>query len=542
MAIQSNQLDALYCRLSRDDELQGESNSIQNQKKILQKYADNNGFTNPRFFVDDGVSGTTFDRPGFKEMLAEIEKGNVRTVITKDLSRLGRDYLKTGEYVEIIFPRYDVRYIAINDDVDTDKENNEFMPFKNLFNEWHARDTSRKIRAVDKAKAERGERLGTRAPYGYRKGPDNPKQYIPDEATAPVVKQIFDLCASGLGPTQIAKRLKREQVMIPNVYEYHRSGTRFPRTNLEAPYDWQSDTIAGILENATYLGYTVNCKTRRKSYKDNRKLEVPKEQHLVFKNTQEAIIDPDTWEIVQRVREGKRRPTRMGAMDKFSGLVFCADCGSRHYCIRANTMTEKQINYICGTYRKKGREVCTAHFIRAAVLEQLVLDDIRRVTQFAKSHEQEFVRMLMDKSAIESRRELNSKRRELEKARRRIEELDTIFRKMYEDRINGILTDRRFESLSQGYEQEQKELAGKTEQLEREIQESGEKAVHVDRFLAIVHKYTDIRELTPELLREFIQRIEVHERSAYRSPKATQQVDIYYNFVGMLPEASETEE
>lgn len=532
---QLNQTTALYCRLSRDDELQGDSNSIQNQKKILQKYADDHGFQNTQFWVDDGVSGTTFDRPGFTAMMAEVEQGNVSTVITKDLSRLGRDYLKTGEYVEIIFPRHDVRYIAINDDVDTDNENNEFMPFKNLFNEWHARDTSKKIRAVNKAKAERGERLATRAPYGYVKDPENPKQLIPDEVTAPIVKQIFDWCASGLGPTQIARMLEKQEVMTPSVYEYHRSGTAYSQLNLYKPYHWTSDTVAKILEREDYIGNTINCTTYRKSYKDKRKMDNPVEKQLRFENTHEPIIDLDTWETVQRVREGKRRPTRMGEMDKFSGLVFCADCKSRHYHIRGTTITERQTNYICGTYRKKGKDVCTAHFIRTVVLDEVVLQDLRRVTAFAREHKQEFIKRQMDKSAEESKKELSSKKRELEKSKRRISELNGIFKKLYEDRVSGKLSDERFEILSQDYEGEQATLSVRVQQLEQEIESYTEKAVNVERFLKIVDRYTDIKELTPEILREFIERIEIHERSVYHGKDATQQIDIYYNFIGMMP-------
>lgn len=308
MAIQSNQLDALYCRLSRDDELQGESNSIQNQKKMLKKYPDDNGFTNSQFFVDDGVSGTTFDRPGFKEMLAEIEKGNVRTVITKDLSRLGRDYLRTGEYVEIIFPRHDVRYIAINDDVDTDKENNEFMPLKNLFNEWHARDTSKKIRAVNKAKAERGERLGTRPPYGYKKSEDNPKQIVPNEQTANVVRHIFQLCAEGRGPSQIAKQLKAEQILTPTNYYYRQTGVALVNLDTTRPYAWKDTTIVNILSDVSYLWHTISMRYTTVSYKNKKQIKRPESEWLKFENTHEPLISQELWDIVQDIRKYKKRP------------------------------------------------------------------------------------------------------------------------------------------------------------------------------------------------------------------------------------------
>jgi DNA invertase Pin-like site-specific DNA recombinase len=534
MNTQSDQITALYCRLSRDDELQGDSNSIANQKKILLTYAQDNGFANPQFYVDDGFSGTTFDRPDFMRMVEDMEKGSLSVIITKDLSRLGRDYLKTGEYAEVIFPRYDVRYIAVNDNVDTERSDNEFMPFKNLFNEWYSRDTSKKIRAVFNAKAQRGERLSTRAPYGYIKDPANPKQIIPNEETAPVVKRIFNLCASGKGPSQIARILTEEKVLIPDAYEYRRAGIRCNETTLANPYAWHATCVAKMLERLDYIGHTVNCSTSRVSYKDKRKRENPPEKRLLFENTHEPLIDLDTWEIVQKVRQGKRRPTRMGEMDKFSGLVFCADCGSRHYHIRGTTMTAEQTNYICGTYRKKGREVCTVHFIRTTVLNDLVLKDIRRVTAIASEHEQEFIQAVMQKTASENQRELAAKKKELEKVRRRVLELDTLFKRMYEDNVSGRLSDERFDHLSRDYEDEQKTLKSSIPALEAEIANSSEKAVNVGRFLKIVRKYTDIRELTPEILREFIDRIEIHERSVKYGKNATQQIDIYYNFVGLL--------
>ncbi|MFT8890078.1 MAG: recombinase family protein [Ethanoligenens sp.] len=529
MYTQPDPITALYCRLSRDDELQGDSNSIANQKKILMQYAKDKGFANPRFYADDGISGTTYDRPDFQRMLADIEGGRVSTVITKDLSRLGRDYLKTGEYVEVIFPRYDVRYIAVNDNVDTERGDNDMMPLRNLFNEWFARDTSKKIRAVLNAKAQRGERLATRAPYGYRKDPENPKRLIPDEETAPVIRRIFDLCAAGQGPSQIARLLRQEQIKSPNAYNPGHNGNS-PQT----PCRWRESTVRKMLENMAYLGHTVNCKTRRKSYKDKRQMLLPKEQQLVFENTHEPLIDADTWDIVQKVRQGKRRPTRMGEMDKFSGLVFCADCGSRHYHIRSANMKPGQTSYVCGKYRRDGREACSAHFIRTVVLDKLVLEDIRRVTAIASEHEQEFVKSIMRKTAAQSQRELAAKKRELEKARRRVSELDNLFKRMYEDRVSGRLSDERFDLLSKDYEDEQKALKDSLPELEAEIEAGSQKAVNVERFLCIVRKYTDIQELTPEILREFIDKIVIHERSVKHGKNATQQIDIYYNFVGLL--------
>ena len=396
---------ALYCRLSQDDGLDGDSNSIQNQKSILQRFAEDHHFPNPCFYVDDGFSGGNFQRPAFQQMIADMENGEIGIIVTKDLSRLGRNQLHTGLYIEERFPMFGVRYIAINDNVDTENaESNDLMPFKNLFNEWFIRDTSRKIRAVQKAKAERGERLGTRAPYGYVKDLETKKLVI-DEEAAVVVKRIFALCAAGNGPSRIATILTKEKVFCPSYYTYQKYGLTHSALDITKPYHWSDSAVANLLENEIYLGNTVNYRFSTKSYKDKRKIEHPREECLVFENTHPAIITKEIWDIVQRVRKNKRRPTKMDEQNKYSGLVVCADCGKTMALHRAHTMSADYNHFTCRTYKKDG-EACTAHYIRECILNEIVLEDLRRVTVEAREHPQEFAEYLNSKRSAELQKEI----------------------------------------------------------------------------------------------------------------------------------------
>lgn len=410
-----NKITALYCRLSQEDELKGDSNSIQNQRAILEKYAKDNGFENIEVFVDDGYSGVSFNRPDFQRLLEMMEQGKVATLITKDLSRLGRNYIEVGQYTEMLFPRWEVRYIAINDNYDSlYNEGNELAPFKNLFNEWYARDTSKKIRAVVKAKAERGERVGTVVPYGYRKDPNVKGHLLVNEDTAPVVRLIFSLCAEGKGPKVIANILREKKILKPTAYRYQTSGKYGATTDTEDIYGWNDRTVAGILDNEIYLGHTINCRTTVVSYKDKRKKDVPESEWYRFENTHEAIIDKVTWDIVRKVRESKRRRTNMGDVDKYSGLLFCADCGSKLYFVRGTTIKPEAYNFICSRYRKHmGEELCTPHTIREKALDEIVLEEIRSVTYYARAQTEQFVSFIQQKSSAESRRELNAKKAEL---------------------------------------------------------------------------------------------------------------------------------
>ena len=524
---------ALYCRLSQDDGLEGDSNSIQNQKNILQKFAEDHHFPNPCFYVDDGFSGGNFQMPAFQQMISDMENGEIGIIVTKDLSRLGRNQLHTGLYIEERFPMFGVRYIAINDNVDTDSsESNDLMPFKNLFNEWFIRDTSRKIRAVLKAKAERGERLGTRAPYGYIKDPETKKLAVDDEAAA-IVRRIFAMCASGNGPSQIARILKKEQVLTPTMYAYTRYGMNHTCLDTAHPYNWSDSAIANLLENEIYLGNTVNMKYSTKSYKDKRRVEHSREECLVFKDTHPALITQEVWDIVQRVRKNRRRPTKMEEQNKYSGLVFCADCGSNMVLHRARTMSASYNHFTCRTYKKDG-ESCTGHYIRECVLDEVVLEDLRRVTAMARERPEEFAAYIGSRQSAEIQREIRRQEKELAAMRKRKAELDAIFKKLYEDSVLSRITTEQFQMLSSSYTEEQNQIAAGIPQKEADIQRLRETVSGTDGFLDKAKRYMDITELTPELLRLFIEKIVVHEKEVKWSKHAPQTVEIYYNGIGFI--------
>ena len=411
---------------------------ITSQKAILSKYAKENHFSNTAFFVDDGYSGTNFNRPSWSELLERIENGEVATLIVKDMSRLGRDYLKVGFYTEILFVEKGVRFIAI-------------------INEWYAKDTSKKIRAVMKSKGEAGEHLCTNPPYGYRKDPDNRKRWIVDGEAAEVVKRIFALCLDGYGPSQIARILKEDKVITPTIH-FQQTGRATRNAPPDNPYNWTGDTIADILERPEYQGHTVNFKTYKQSYKSKKTCYNPEEKWLVFENTHEAIIDADTWARVQELRKNKRRPTRTGKTNMFSGIVRCADCGEKLYYCTSKNFEARQDHFVCSTSRLKGKEICSTHFIRAVVLEQGVLAHMRLTIACVANHEEQFRKAMGAKQKAEAKKELAAKRRQLTQAERRIEELDRLFKRIYEDNVGGKLSDSRFQMLSDDYEQEQEEL------------------------------------------------------------------------------------
>ena len=534
---QSNQrkITALYCRLSQDDGLDGDSNSIQNQKRILEQYAIDRRFPNPQFYVDDGYSGASFNRPDFQRMMADMEDGKIGIIITKDLSRLGRNQLHTGLYIEERFPQFGVRYIAINDNVDTENaESSELMPFKNLFNEWFVRDTSRKIRAVQRAKAERGERLGTRAPYGYQKDENTKGRLLVDEEAAAVVRRIFALCAAGNGPSQIARVLRREQVLCPAMYAYQRFGSGHSGLDMAKPYNWNSDTVANMLENELYIGNTINMKYSTKSYKDKRRMEHPRDECMVIEGSHEPIIDRETWDIVQRVRQHKRRRTNMDEQNKYSGLVVCADCGSTMVLHRAHTMSASYNHFTCRTYKKEGAEVCTAHYIREQILDEVVLEDIRRVTARAREHPREFAAYISGKQSAELQREIRRREKGLTALNQRARELDAIFKRLYEDSVLGRITAEQFQALSGSYTEEMAALKEKIPEQDAAIRRLREQVCGADHFIALAKKYTDIRNLTPELLRLFIRKIVVHEKDVKWSKHSRQTVEIHYNDIGCV--------
>ena len=537
----NQKITALYCRLSQEDENKGDSDSIINQKAILTKYAEDNGFTNLQFFVDDGYSGVRFNRPGFQKVVELMKAGKVETFITKDLSRFGRNYLEAGLYLEE-FEKWNVRYIAINDNFDSlYSDGNELIPFKNVFNEWFARDTSKKIRAVLKAKAERGERVGTQIPYGYKKDPEVKGHLLIDEETAPVVKMIYDLCAAGNGPRIIAIMLKEKKILKPSAYSYQKSGKYGCVTDTEDIYGWSDRTVAGILDNEVYLGHTINCKSTVASYKDKRKIHRPESEWLRFENTHEAIVDEVTWEIVRKVRAGKRRRNNMGEINKYSGLLYCADCGSKLYFVRGKSITPENYNFICSRHRKHlGEEVCTAHRVREVVLDEIVLEEIRRVTYYARAKTKEFIDFINRKSTAEARKELSAKTVELGKLEKRNGEINTLFKKLYEDNVLGRVTNEQFRMLSDIYNQEQREIKETVPKLQERIEELKAQATNVEKFLAIVRKYTDLQELNAEILRTFVAKIVIHERTQKWATSAEQQIDIYFRYIGNLnPDALE---
>lgn len=527
--LNQEEITALYCRLSQDDKQEGDSNSIINQKKILKKYALDRGYTNIQFYIDDGVSGTTFNRAGFQSMIADVETGKVKRVIVKDMSRLGRDYLQVGMYTEIFFPEHDVHFIAVNDGVDSNQEDNEFTPFRNIINEWYAKDTSKKIRAVKRSKGMAGEHIGSHPPYGYMKNPENKKEWIIDEEAAEVVREIFRLCVGGYGPTRIAHILTEREILCPTYYALEKGGK--PRTALPADkYTWNGPVVAKILDRMDYLGHTVNFKTRVKSYKVHKTIYNSPDQWKVFEGTHEAIIDKETFEIVQKIRAGKRRPTRMGEMPMFSGLLYCADCGRKlSFHRKADEPAEKH-HYLCENYRSNTAN-CTMHYIRNVVVERIVLENLKEVIQYVSNYEDEFVRMIMDSDMRQRNRELSQKKKRLAEIQKRIGELDTIFQRIYEDNIIGKLSDERFMKMSKRYEDEQHTLQTEADEIQSELQQEEKKSVDVKRFLAIVKKYTDLTELTPEILREFIDKIIVHAPDK-SSGRRLQEIEIIYNHIG----------
>lgn len=534
MLRQSDKITALYCRLSRDDELQGDSNSIVNQKAILSKYAKENHFPNPQFFVDDGYSGANFDRPSWSELVALIEDEKVGVLIVKDMSRLGRDYLRVGLYTDVLFPEKGVRFIAISNGIDSaQQQENDFTPFLNIINEWYCRDTSKKIRAVMKSKGEAGEHLCTNPPYGYMKDPDNKKQWIVDGEAAEVVKRIFALCLDGYGPSQIARILKEDKVITPTIH-FQQTGRATRNAPPDNPYNWTSDTIADILERPEYQGHTVNFKTYKQSYKSKRTCYNPEEKWLVFENTHEAIIDADTWARVQELRKNKRRPARTGKTNMFSGIVRCADCGEKLYYCTSKNFEARQDHFVCSTSRLKGKAVCSTHFIRAVVLEQGVLAHMRLTIACVANHEEQFRKAMGAKQKAEAKKELAAKRRQLTQAERRIEELDRLFKRIYEDNANGKLSDSRFQMLADDYEQEQEELREKLLRLNEEINEQEEQSENIDRFISKVRKYLDLDELTPAVLNDMVKAVYVHAPDKSKGHRE-QQIDISYDLVGILP-------
>ena len=538
----TDKITALYCRLSvedtKDEKKNGKedlSNSIQNQKAMLLQYARDHRFPHPTFFIDDGYSGVTYDRPGFQKMLDEIEAGHVGAVITKDLSRLGRNSAWTGLYINYTFPQNDVRYIAINDHFDSINPNStdsDIAGIKNWFNEFFAKDPSRKIRAVQKAKGERGERLTVHVPYGYMKNPENPKEWMIDEEAAQVVKKIFTLCMNGRGPSQIADQLEKDKILTPTAYK-NKQGVKTPHTEPENPYRWHESTIVNILERKEYIGATVNFKTYTNSIWDKKQRENPEENRVIFYNTHPAIIEQEVFDKVQEIRQQRHRRTATGKSSPFSGLVFCADCKQKLYYSTTKYFEKRQDFFTCSTHRAN-KDKCSGHYIRAVVLEDLVWNHMKEVISYVTRYEAHFRVEMEQKLRLQSEETIRVYKKRLAQAEKRIGELDRLFIKIYEDNAKGKLNDDRFAMMSKTYEDEQAQLKVEIVNLQKEIEVQERQIEDLEQFIQRARRYTDLTELTPYALRELISAVYV-EAPDKSSGKRKQRVHIEYDLVGYIP-------
>ena len=537
---QAEKVTALYCRLSHEDEQAGDSLSIQNQKLILQRYADNNHLLNTKFFVDDGFSGVDFDkREGLQAMIREVKAGRVATVITKDLSRLGRDYLKTGELIEIIFPEYEVRFIAISDNVDTARDDNEFTPLRNWVNEFYARDTSKKAKAVKHSQAQNGKRVNGSVPYGYIIDPDDKHHLLPDSETAHVVKQIFFMYIQGARLCHIQNWLRDNEIVTVSELNYRRTGkSRRLRPQPGLIYNWPDKTLYDILTRKEYLGHTITAKYYKVSYKSNKVRQNPEEKRFFFPNTHEPLIDEATFDLAQKRIATKSRPTQTDEIDLFSGLLYCSDCGHKMYATRGKATPERKHSYTCGNYRNRARTHyrCTTHYIRKTVLMELVLGDIQRVIRHIQEHETEFIEKATKRNDIDAKRAIAKSRNDHDNAIGRINELDKVFRKAYEDNALGRISDQQFVTLTSGHEDEKAELKTKLAELENIINSVEKRGAEVDKFVNIVKQYTDIQELTYENVHELIDRILIHDPDSVTN---TRKVEIFYSFVNQVDTGDE---
>ena len=523
------QYTALYCRLSSDDDLEGDSNSIKNQKLLLSDYAKENKFRNTRFYIDDGFSGSNFERPAFKRLLNDVESGEISTVIVKDMSRFGRDHILVGYYTKYYFPDADVRFIAIFDQMDTETNpDDDIIPFKNILNEMYAKDCSRKIKAVVKAKGNSGKHISSFPPLGYIKSPEDKEKWIVDEEAALIVKEIFNLCVKGYGPCQIARILTERGIETPTMY-FHRKGIPTPHKIKQDSDIWDMQSIVHILENEEYLGRTVNFKTYKKSYKSKKYIRNPRENWVIVENTQEAIIDQETFDIVQNLRKAKRRISDMGTPHILSGMLYCADCGEKMYLCRCTTM--KQAEYFnCSTYRKKKKKYCTSHQITAHAVMAMVKNDLRYTIQFANDNKEAFMSILKERTEAKNKREFASAIEEKEVAEKRIVALDKIIQSLYEDKVSSKLSEERYIKLSDNYEAEQKGLTEKVKTLKAEIEKAQTKYDNIQKFMAIVKRYSDFEELTPEILRAFVDKIIIYEKQKVDG-HIRHTIEIVYNFV-----------
>lgn len=546
---ENEKITALYERLSRDDEMVGDSNSIVNQKKMLEDYAKQNGYTNIEHFTDDGYSGGSFDRPDWKRMVAGIEDGSIGTVIVKDMSRIGRDYLQVGFYTEVMFKEKEVHFIAIANGVDNQKrESSEFAPFLNIMNEWYIRDSSRKVTTVLRARGMEGKHTTNNAIYGYRKSEEDKNQWVIDEEAAEVVRRIYRMSLEGKGPYEIARILSEEQIERPSYYLAKRGlGTCRSNNNTTTPYVWRGATVSDILSKPEYMGHTVNFRSYKESYKDKRAKKTPKEDWVIFKNTQEAIVSEEMWNKVQGLRKTARRTDTVGEANPFTGLLYCADCGAKMYNHRGGAGRARnwkgELNgkrrpdrdeYNCSTYnlsRQSYDKQCSQHYIRTEVVRKLVLETIKAVSDYVITNEEEFINRIYSSSRDKQKESIKSLKRKIAQDTKRVNELNMLMKKLYEDNISGKLSDKRFEFMLSEFENEQDTLEISMENAKAEIEKYESDTVRADKFIELVKRYTDFSELTTPMMNEFVEKILVHEAD-YSSGERVQEVEIYLNFIG----------
>lgn len=528
-------ITALYCRLSRDDGAEGDSNSVSNQKRMLTKYAKENGFGNTRFYVDDGYTGTNFNRPGFQQMLEDIEMGYVSTIIVKDMSRLGRDYLQVGYYTDTYFPGRNIRFIAVNDCVDSNDGENELAPFRNVMNEMYARDISRKVRSSHRLRGNAGEPL-SQPPYGYMKSPENKKKWIVDAEAAQVVQDIFRMCLEGKGNETIARILQEQKVLIPMAYWQSKGLPRGGKKTQPNPYKWGKTTIAKILAQQEYCGDVINFKTYSKSFKNKARMPNPEENWAVFKNVHEPIIDRESFEAVQKlISKTKRRAPKKENAEKnmFCDLLYCADCGSKLWS-HVNTVNKNIQYFSCSNYKTDTRGTCeTRHYIRADAIEQVVMLELRRMAQFLQDDEEAFAELLAQKTNKDILKEQKYLEEELRKSVARNEKVSGLYEKLYEDNASGKVTDEWFMQLSHKYEVERMELKAKIAVLRKRISNIGTMQQNKENFINAIRRFMEMKKLTAPLLRELIDKITVYETEGVGKNRS-QRIMIHYKFIGYI--------
>lgn len=542
MAVKKIKYTALYERLSRDDEMQGESNSIVNQKRYLEEYAQAQGFKNIRHFTDNGYSGTNFKRPGFQEMIAAIEAGEIDVVCVKDLSRFGRDYLKVGFYTEIMFPEKGVRFIAINNSVDSaNPMENDFTPFLNIMNEWYAKDTSNKIRAIFRSRMQDGKRCSGAIPYGYKRDPEDKNHLLIDEEAAKVVRRIYQMVIDGMGSQAIANQLTADNVLIPSAYLEQSEHGESRNHSYHDPCRWNCTAVSYILDKQEYMGHTVLGKTICENFKTKKRRKARPDELIIFENTHEPIIDAETWHLVQKLRRRTRRKLANGSYShRLSGLVYCADCGKRlsysspqsqH---RPDGKTyDADSSFRCPTYKSMYGE-CTMHYIKSSTLDKLVDEAVRKIARYILRNEQAFLEQVRVLTSADQKQTQSEDKKELVNIKKRIAELDNYIKRLYEGNASGKIPDRQFEKLMAQYDSEQQELEERVKEIEASIHEIQQESENGQQFVRLVQKYRDLTEIDQTALNEFIDKVVVHEATGGRTADRSQQIDIYFNFIGQF--------